>query len=67
MKTEKTPIQHIIEVTNYVQKLRLEDCDFDSISDKLIEQNIELDVRWNVIDTVKRQEKNRYKSVSEMR
>jgi uncharacterized protein YPO0396 len=67
MKTEKTSVQHIIEVTNYVQKLRLEGCDFDSISDKLVEQNIELDVRWDAIDTVKRQEKNRYNSVPEVR
>jgi hypothetical protein len=65
MKTEKTPAQHIIEVTNYVQRLRLEGYDFDSINNKLMEQNIELDVRWDAVDTVKQQEKNRDKSVSE--
>jgi uncharacterized protein YPO0396 len=66
MKTEKTPVQHIIEVTNSVQKLRLKGCDFDSISDKLIEQNVELDVRLDAIDTVKRQEKNRDKFITEV-
>jgi hypothetical protein len=36
---------------------------------KLMEQNIELNVRWDAgdaVDTVKRQEKNRDKSVSEV-
>jgi hypothetical protein len=31
-----------------------------------MEQNIEIDIRWDAVDTVKRQEKNRDKSVSEM-
>jgi hypothetical protein len=66
MKAGKTSGQHMIEVINYVQKLRREGYNFDSISDMLVEQNIGLDVRWDAVDTVKRQEKNRDKSVSEV-
>jgi hypothetical protein len=47
-----------IEVINCIQRLRKEGLDFESISDKLAEQNIALDVRWDAIDVVKRQEKN---------
>jgi hypothetical protein len=55
---KKTNSERIIEIINYVQKFRKDGLDFDSISGKLAELNVELEVRWNAIDTVKRQEEN---------
>jgi len=56
--TKKTNLGKVIETINYVQELRKTGMDFDAINDKLTELNIELDIRWDTVDIVKRQEKN---------
>jgi len=55
---EKVKLNTELEAVNFVQELRKAGRDFEAITDKLTEMNTALEIRWNAIDQVKKQEKN---------